>query len=99
MSPRDQRSERSLGGGGGKYPRDRDRQRERERERDAYYKYNRGSNRDSRDGRNRDRSPKDRKSWQDHRGGRHQVQDRGGGKFLGLKLAQSYNNCNSITVF
>merc|ERR1719464_919348 len=80
MSPRDQRSERSLGGGGGgKYPRDRDRQRERERERDAYYKYNRGSNRDSRDGRNRDRSPKDRKSWQDHRGGRHQVQDRGGG--------------------
>ena len=57
-------------------------QRERERERDAYYKYNRGSNRDSRDGRNRDRSPKDRKSWQDHRGGRHQVQDRGGGKFL-----------------
>ena len=29
--------------------------------------------------RNRDRSPKDRKSWQEHRRGGHQVQDRGGG--------------------
>ena len=81
MSPRDQRSDRS--GGGGKYVRNRDRDRERERERESYNKYYRGS----RDSRNRDRSPKDRKSWQDHRRGGHQAGDhRGGGGGGGGRL-------------